>query len=293
VATSGSPGSVRLTGMARVSSAEICSVGAAGPAFGIGVGIAVVASSGAAWRRGLMLRNSPSQEPMSRLCLPPRLPRSARSAGAGAAKRVVGASAAGALTGSVAAAGLPGRRDGADGADSAVAGAPPEGAASTIDPAAAAAGSIVEAAPSGGAPATALSAPSAPSRRPGSPAAATEPVKAPAAEAPTTRFAAPAPAERADRGKRGGKHKRDIGSWLGELRNIKPRRQAAPEDATTAIPTPIPNAGPAAPTEQISAEETRAIPVSRTEPGDPEVATEQLNARAKQGAHDLLPRDGR
>jgi len=173
----------------------------------------------------------------------------------------------------------------------AAAGSIAEAAAGSI--AAAAAGSIVEAAPSGGAPATALSVPPAPSRRPGSPAAATEPVKAPAAEAPTTRFAAPAPAERADRGKRGGKHERDIGSWLGELRNIKPRRQAAPEDATTAIPTPIPNAGPAAPTEQISAEETRAIPVSRTEPGDPEVATEQLNARAKQGAHDLLPRDGR
>ena len=78
----------------------------------------------------------------------------------------------------------------------------------------------------------------------------------------------------------------------------------APEDATTAIPTapkPTPSGSPApseAPTAaQISAEETRAIPVSRPEAVDSEVATEQLNARGKKGggvsAQDLLRREGR
>ena len=153
--------------------------------------------------------------------------------------------------------------------------------------------------------------------------AVTEPVDAPAAEAPTTRFAA-AKAE----------DDRDIGSWLGELRRKTSRRGAeadspkadpsaqppkadpsaqptrvipspgAPDDATTAIPTAPKTtpSGPPAPSEaptaaQISAEETRAIPVSRPEAVDSEVATEQLNARGKKGggvsAQDLLRREGR
>jgi RND superfamily putative drug exporter len=103
---------------------------------------------------------------------------------------------------------------------------------------------------------------------------------APVIEAPTTRFRT----AKAD-------DNRDIGSWLGELRN-KTRRTAgvesseaptevsagpsiAPvitEDATTAIPRQSPS---------ISADETRAIPISRPGPVDSDVATEQLNARAK------------
>jgi len=108
---------------------------------------------------------------------------------------------------------------------------------------------------------------------------------APVVDAPTTRFRT----AKADDG-------RDIGSWLGELRN-KARRTAgvAPseeptevsagpsitpvltehviaEDATTAIPRQSPS---------ISAEATRAIPVSRPGSVDSDVATEQLNARAK------------
>ena len=166
------------------------------------------------------------------------------------------------------------------------------------------------------APAAAPAAPAArpapePSRpaggsRPRTPAAsaATEPVSAPAAEAPTTRFAAATTRD-----------ERDIGSWLGELRRKteppappappapKPDTSAertnviaAPEDATTAIPVagrPVPQ--PA--TEQIPADETRAIPVSRPEGADSDVATEKLNARGKQGgglsAQDLLRREGR
>ena len=154
--------------------------------------------------------------------------------------------------------------------------------------------------------------------------AVAEPVSAPAAEAPTTRFAAAKPED-----------DRDIGSWLGELRRKTSRRggdadpsaqpssgdqpsttdpaaqptrvipsPAAPDDATTAIPTvanPAPSNTPApseAPTAaNISAEETRAIPVSRPESVDSEVATEQLNARGKKGggvsAQDLLRREGR
>jgi RND superfamily putative drug exporter len=50
-------------------------------------------------------------------------------------------------------------------------------------------------------------------------------------------------------------------------------------------------------TERISAEQTRAIPVSRPDNVDTEVATEQLNARGKTGggvsAADLLRREGR
>ena len=115
-------------------------------------------------------------------------------------------------------------------------------------------------------------------------AAPTEPVSAPEAEAPTTRFAV-----RRD--------ERDIGSWLGELRRKTGNRGAAADaadDATTAIPV----ASEAVVTERISAEQTRAIPVSRPENVDTEVATEQLNARGKNGgggvsAADLLRREGR
>ena len=110
---------------------------------------------------------------------------------------------------------------------------------------------------------------------------------------------------------------RDIGSWLGELRRkTAPRRPAAadhgtdsaeptnvlasgeptnvisaPDDATRAIPTA--NTG-----DPLSAEETRAIPVSRPQAADSEVATEQLNARGQHSgggvsAQDLLRREGR
>jgi len=120
----------------------------------------------------------------------------------------------------------------------------------------------------------------------GSAAVSAGPVSsAPVIEAPTTRFQT----AKAD-------DHRDIGSWLGELRK-KTRRTAgvesseaptevsagssiAPvltedviaEDATTAIPRQSPS---------ISAEATRAIPVSRPGSVDSDVATEQLNARAK------------
>ena len=133
----------------------------------------------------------------------------------------------------------------------------------------------------------AAAAPAAPSRS-----------EAPAAEAPTTRFAAAKPA----------RDDRDIGSWLGELRDKKSGSQQPPQrppdpvhpadtdrdEATTVFPaggktTEIPAADP------LSAEETRAIPISR--PGDPEAATEQINARGKQSggvsAQDLLRREGR
>jgi RND superfamily putative drug exporter len=112
------------------------------------------------------------------------------------------------------------------------------------------------------------------------PASAAPVIEAPVIEAPTTRFRT----AKAD-------DNRDIGSWLGELRN-KTRRTAgvesseapagmsagpsiAPvmtEDATTAIPRQSPS---------IAADETRAIPVSRPGSVDSDVATEQLNARAK------------
>lgn len=113
---------------------------------------------------------------------------------------------------------------------------------------------------------------------------------APASEAPTTKFAA----VRKD-------DDRDIGSWLGELRSKRRPPAANPpaatpadsEDATTAIPT---QSGPVS-SGPISSEETRAIPVSRPDSGDTDVATEQLNARAKKSggvsAQDLLRREGR
>ena len=127
------------------------------------------------------------------------------------------------------------------------------------------------------------------------PAAITTPVSAPVVDAPTTRFAAPK------------KDDRDIGSWLGELRAKTSRRApesepttAEPtqviEDATTAMPT-ISNLTVSNPAgaEEISAEETRAIPIAR--PEDSDMATEQLNARGKHGgglsAQELLRREGR
>lgn len=160
--------------------------------------------------------------------------------------------------------------------------------------------------PALGAPEDALAAaaPTAPAKGPRSTpaqstaAAVTQPVSAPASEAPTTRFAATKTGD-----------ERDIGSWLGELRRKTSRQPAegdpaneptnviaAPgdEDATTAIRIQPPEA---APTERIAADETRAIPVSRPETIDTEVATEQLNARGKSGggvsAADLLRREGR
>ncbi len=153
---------------------------------------------------------------------------------------------------------------------------------------------------------------------------APEPISAPATvpveEAPTTKLTA-APA----------REDRDISSWLGELRrkaspkrpagsepdagnsaeptNVLPSGEptnvisgpsvfAGPEDATMAIPT----AGSAGRTgaDTLSAEETRAIPISRPVTADSEVATEQLNARGQHGgggggvsAQDLLRREGR
>ena len=121
-------------------------------------------------------------------------------------------------------------------------------------------------------------------------AAAPEPVS----DAPTTTFAV---TKKDD--------DRDIGSWLGELRGKKGEttpviaNPAAPDAATTAIPIQRPPAHGAPPISAppISSEETRAIPVSRPESGDTDMATEQLNARAKMGggisAADLLRREGR
>ncbi|MGY4710635.1 MMPL family transporter [Mycolicibacterium sp. CBM1] len=129
---------------------------------------------------------------------------------------------------------------------------------------------------------------------------------------------------------------REIESWLGELRG-KPggpersdrgigtgtppppsaeptRAMAAPDDATTAMPAIKPAAHEQNGADDIppalSAEETRAIPVSRPEQGDSEVATEKLNSRGKKdaggkdgedrprrgggvSAQDLLRREGR
>ncbi len=121
----------------------------------------------------------------------------------------------------------------------------------------------------------------------------------------------------------------EIESWLGELRGkpgtpgtpgapIPPPPPSAeptttipaPDYGTTAIPAPRdPDATEEVPP-SISAEETRAIPVSRPEQGDSEVATEKLNSRGKNedkepdeqrrrgtgggvSAADLLRREGR
>ncbi|EHB55378.1 large membrane protein [Mycolicibacterium rhodesiae JS60] len=114
---------------------------------------------------------------------------------------------------------------------------------------------------------------------------------------------------------------REIESWLGELRG-KPGQPGptpqpppsaeptetipSPDDATTAIPAQREPAGDDV-SPAVSAEETRAIPVSRPEQGDSEVATEKLNSRGKKegdeqrrrgtgggvSAADLLRREGR
>ena len=114
----------------------------------------------------------------------------------------------------------------------------------------------------------------------------------PGAEAPTTRFSAArnvvknAMGQAAAATQRLGRSEpqpsapeREIESWLGELRGggnapIPPAgsSESAP---TTAIPA-HPDEDPA-----ISTEETRAIPVSRPDKGDSDVATEKLNARGK------------
>ncbi|AKK25640.1 MMPL family transporter [Mycobacterium sp. EPa45] len=112
---------------------------------------------------------------------------------------------------------------------------------------------------------------------------------------------------------------REIESWLGELRG-KPgtgptppqppsaeptHSMSAPEDTTTAIPAPHDQNGTDDVSPAVSAEETRAIPVSRPDQGDSEVATEKLNSRGKKegeerqrrgggiSAADLLRREGR
>ena len=154
----------------------------------------------------------------------------------------------------------------------------------------------------------------------------------PTAEAPTTRFSAAknvvknavntaTSATRTPRPPAAPAPDREIESWLGELRggstpggtgatpqeSAEPTEKIAPaDDSTTAIPAPRePKVDEVSPT--ISAEETRAIPVSRPEQGDPEVATEKLNSRGKKegdeqrrrgtgggvSAADLLRREGR
>jgi RND superfamily putative drug exporter len=117
------------------------------------------------------------------------------------------------------------------------------------------------------------------------------PVNAPAGEEPTTRFASAKPRD-----------ERDIGSWLGELRR-KTSREPAEADPS-AQQTNIIHAPPTEDATMVirvqsadAAEQTRAIPVSRPETVDTEVATEQLNARGKTSggvsAADLLRREGR
>ncbi|WP_179476011.1 MMPL family transporter [Mycolicibacterium vinylchloridicum] len=114
---------------------------------------------------------------------------------------------------------------------------------------------------------------------------------------------------------------REIESWLGELRGKPGQPEPTPQpppsaeptetipppdDATTAIPAQREATGDDV-SPAVSAEETRAIPVSRPEQGDPEVATEKLNSRGKKegdeqrrrgtgggvSAADLLRREGR
>lgn len=172
------------------------------------------------------------------------------------------------------------------------------------------------------------------------PDAPVEDTTVPANDAPTTRFSVArnavknavntaTSAARSTRPPAPPAPDREIESWLGELRG-KPGTPGtpgaptpppppsaeptttipAPEDATTAIPAPRdPDATEEVPP-SISAEETRAIPVSRPEQGDSEVATEKLNSRGKKegdepdeqrrrgtgggvSAADLLRREGR
>lgn len=130
-------------------------------------------------------------------------------------------------------------------------------------------------------------------------------------EAPTTRFAVAktvvrnavnnaTAAARSSRPATPPAPDREIESWLGELRGKTPpaaqpsaeptRALSTPEDATTAISREA-DAGAEVP-ESISAEETRAIPISRPESGDSEVATEKLNARGKKEGEDRSRRGG-
>ena len=129
-------------------------------------------------------------------------------------------------------------------------------------------------------------------------------------DAPTTRFGtAKSPERKSPEGKSPeGKSSegRDIGSWLSEIRGkVLPRSdRVEPSNAgepTSVIADPAPVEEPpttAIPTQSTTdyTEETRAIPVSRPISGDSDVATEQLNARAKSNgvsAQDLLRREGR
>jgi len=150
----------------------------------------------------------------------------------------------------------------------------------------------------------------------------------PANEAPTTRFAVAknvvknavsnaTAAARSNRTAPPPAPDREIESWLGELRGkpsatlAQPQPSAeptnaipAPDGPTTAIPSPRDQTGDdVSPT--VSAEETRAIPVSKPEPSESDVATEKLNSRGKKdgedrprrgggvSAQDLLRREGR
>lgn len=112
------------------------------------------------------------------------------------------------------------------------------------------------------------------------------------ADAPTTRFSAArnvvknAMGQAAAATQRLGKSEsqphapeREIESWLGELRG-EGNASGASAGPTDSAPT---TAIPAQPEDDlaISSEETRAIPVSRPDKGDTDVATEKLNARGK------------
>jgi RND superfamily putative drug exporter len=124
-------------------------------------------------------------------------------------------------------------------------------------------------------------------------------------DAPTTRFGtAKSPEGKSSEGK--SSEGRDIGSWLSEIRGkVLPRpdriEPSSAEEPTSVIADPAPVEEPpttAIPTQSTSdyTEETRAIPVTRPISGDSDVATEQLNARAKSNgvsAQDLLRREGR
>ena len=144
------------------------------------------------------------------------------------------------------------------------------------------------------------------------------------AEAPTTRFSVAknvvknavntaASAARPNRPAAPPAPDREIESWLGELRGsggqersdrAMPKASSTPDDATTALPAQEPTVADEV-SPAISAEETRAIPVSRPDQGDSEVATEKLNSRGKKegeerqrrgggvSAADLLRREGR
>jgi RND superfamily putative drug exporter len=158
-----------------------------------------------------------------------------------------------------------------------------------------------------------------------------DPQAVPANEAPTTRFAVAknvvknavnnaTAAARSNRTASPPGPDREIESWLGELRGKPPGGPGqpqpsaeptnaipAPGEPTTAIPASRDQNGTDDVPPTISAEETRAIPVSKPEPSESEVATEKLNSRGKGGkdgedrprrgggvsAQDLLRREGR